>query len=126
MSYIHIGRLFGNFTIPSQILQHLKWLLSTSSSMSLYLCNLKNKVIGYKSCGELQLRLSMMWPGSMRRFAPAKGYSLSKPWSSAIKCCAQKLYVFHFWRMISFLPAMWRVEKQVNLRKWKIDFFNLF
>ena len=35
-----ICALFGNFTIPSQILQHLKWLLSTSSSMSLYLCNL--------------------------------------------------------------------------------------
>ena len=35
------SKLFGNFTIPSQILQHLKWLLSTSSSMSLYLCNLK-------------------------------------------------------------------------------------
>ena len=38
-----------------------------------------------------------------------KGYSLSKLWSSAVKCCAQKLYVFHFSRMISFLPAHWRI-----------------
>ena len=25
-----------------------------------------------------------------------KGYSSSKLWSSAVECCAQKLYVFHF------------------------------
>ena len=51
----------------------------------------------------------------------AKGYSSIKLWPSAVECCAQKLYVFHFWRIISFLPAMWRVEKSQS-KKMKTRF----
>ena len=39
----------------------------------------------------------------------AKGYSLSKLWSSAVECCAQKLYIFHFPKKISFLQT-WSKE----------------
>ena len=51
-----------------------------------------------------------------------KGYSSSKLWSSAVECCAQKLYVFHFSRMISFLPAHLTCQKTSQSKKMKTRF----
>jgi len=74
------------------------------------------------------LKVSAFYLDKPTSFAPkkniwhVKGYSLSKLWSSAVEYCAQKLYVFHFLRIISFLPAHLMCQKTSQSKKMKTRF----